>query len=402
MASDFDTTCKVAVVQDASVVLDRNASVLKTVDLARQAAAQGAELVLFPEAFIPGYPRGLSFGAVVGSRSAEGRKLFRRYAENAVTVPGPQTDLLAQTAADLGIHLAVGVVEREAIKNGTLYCSLLLFDDEGELLNKHRKLKPTANERLIWGEGDGAGLVVMPTEIGNIGGLICWENYMPLARTALYSLGVELYLAPTADARESWQSTIRHIALEGRCFVFSCNQFVTKADYPNDLDAASRRELEALPDPVCSGGSAIVGPLGDYLAGPLWDESGILYASIDLGELAEARFDFDAVGHYSRPDLFQLTAPPGAGMAGMSHAQELALLGEALYNAGAVPGLLPPLDEEDLAELDEIFAQEDADHFDPFFPTFPAAWAEKPPGGIDLPRPTKLPAKPTKRRRRGK
>jgi nitrilase len=396
MSSQIDTTFKVAVVQDASVVLDRNASTLKTVDLARQAAAQGAELVLFPEAFIPGYPRGLSFGAVVGSRSGEGRKLFRRYSENAVAVPGPQTDLLAQTAAELGIHLAVGVVERDSVKSGTLYCSLLLFDDEGELLNKHRKLKPTASERLIWGEGDGSGLVVMPTEIGNIGGLICWENYMPLARAALYSLGVELYLAPTADARESWQSTIRHVALEGRCFVLSCNQFVTKADYPKNLDAASRRELEALPDPVCRGGSAIIGPLGDYLAGPLWDEAGILTASIDLGELAEARFDFDAVGHYSRPDLFRLTAPMNAAVDALSPAEELALLGEALFGAGGPPqGLLAPLDHED----DDLFGPEAAD---PFFPTFPAAWSVKPAGGIDLPEPKRLPAKPTKRRRRGK
>ena len=394
MSSELDTTFKVAVVQDASVVLDRNASVLKTVDLARQAAAQGAELVLFPEAFIPGYPRGLSFGAVIGSRSAEGRKLFRRYSENAVTVPGPQTDLLAQTAADLGIHLAVGVVERDAIKSGTLYCSLLLFDNEGELLNTHRKLKPTASERVIWGEGDGSGLVVMPTELGNIGGLICWENYMPLARAALYSLGIELYLAPTADARESWQSTIRHVAMEGRCFVLSCNQFVTKADYPKNLDAASRRELEALPDPVCRGGSAIIGPLGDYLAGPLWDEAGILYATIDLGELAEARFDFDVTGHYSRPDLFRLTAPMNAALDALSPAEELALLGEALYHAGAVPGLMPPFGEED--DEDDLFGPEAAD---PFFPTFPAAWSEKPPGGIELPEPKRLPAKPTKRRR---
>jgi nitrilase len=397
MASQIDTTYKVAVVQDGSVFLDRNHSVLKTVDLARQAAAQGAELVLFPEAFVPGYPRGLSFGAIVGNRSAEGRKLFRRYSENAVTVPGPQTDLLAQTAADLGIHLAVGVVERDALKSGTLYCTLLLFGPEGELINAHRKLKPTASERVIWGEGDGTGLVVAPTEIGNIGGLICWENYMPLARAALYQLGVEIYLAPTADARESWQSTIRHIALEGRCFVLSCNQFVTKADYPNDLGKDSQRELDALDDPVCRGGSAIIGPLGDYMAGPLWDEAGILYASIDLGEVTEARFDFDAAGHYSRPDLFQLTAPIGAALGSLSPAEELALLGEALFGAGGPPpGLLAPFDDGD---DDPFFGPADDD---PFFPTFPASWSEKPPGGLDLPKPTKLPAKPTKRRRRGK
>ncbi|MGH2617783.1 MAG: carbon-nitrogen hydrolase family protein, partial [Thermomicrobiales bacterium] len=221
----------VAVVQDASVVLDREGSVQKTIALAREAAGNGAKLVLFPEAFIPGYPRGLSFGAVVGSRSAEGRALFRRYAENAVEVPGAETDLLAVAAQELEIFLAVGVIERDPVTAGTLYCTLLLWGPDGTLLNQHRKLKPTASERLIWGEGDGSGLHIVPTEIGRVGGLICWENYMPLARTTLYNQGVELYLAPTADARESWQATIRHIALEGRCYVLSANQFVTKADY---------------------------------------------------------------------------------------------------------------------------------------------------------------------------
>src|SRR5262249_22631535 len=163
----------------------------------------GAELVLFPEAFIPGYPRGLSFGAIVGSRTAEGRALFRRYAENAIEVPGPETARLGEMAADLEIHLAVGVIERDPATKGTLYCTLLLWGREGELLNQHRKLNPTASERLIWGEGDGSGLHVVETELGRIGGLICWENYMPLPRTSLYMQGVELYLAPTADARES-------------------------------------------------------------------------------------------------------------------------------------------------------------------------------------------------------
>lgn len=384
-----------AVVQDASVFLDRDASLAKAITLAGEAAAKGAQLVLFPEAFVPGYPRGLSFGAIVGNRSPEGRKLFRRYAENSLTVPGPETDLLAATALELGIHLAIGVIERDEINAGTLYCTLLLFGPDGMLLNVHRKLKPTASERLIWGEGDGSGLVVMPTDVGNIGGLICWENYMPLARAALYSLGVEIYLAPTADSRESWQATIRHIALEGRCFVLSCNQFVTKADYPNDLDKASQREVAALSDPLSRGGSAIIGPLGDYLAGPLWDESGILYAAIDPGEIIEARFDFDAVGHYSRPDLFHLTAPGGAGLPPLSPAQELALLGETLFGGG-MTGLLPPFADDD---DDDFFGPEEDD---PFFPAFPAAWSEKPPGGLNLPKATKFPAKPTKSRRRGK
>ncbi|MFT4038728.1 MAG: carbon-nitrogen hydrolase family protein [Thermomicrobiales bacterium] len=295
-----------AVVQDASVVLDREASLRKTVALAREAAGQGARLVLFPEVFVSGYPRGFSFGAVVGSRSAEGRKLYRRYLESAITIPGPEAATLAATAAELGIYLAVGVTERDARAAGTLYCTLALWGPDGTLLNVHRKIKPTASERLIWGEGDGSGLRTIPTELGRVGGLICWENYMPLARSALYAQGVDLYLAPTADGRESWQATIRHIAMEGRCFVLACNQFVTKADYPTDLDPAIQREVDALPDPAVRGGSAIIGPLGEYLAGPLWDAPGILYAEIDPGALAEARFDFDACGHYSRPDLLQL------------------------------------------------------------------------------------------------
>lgn len=295
-----------AVVQDGSVFLNRDASVRKTITLARQAAAQGARLVLFPEAFISGYPRGLSFGAMVGSRSNEGRKLYRRYVESAITIPGLEAAQLAATAADLGIYLAVGVIERDQRATSTVYCTLALWGPDGTLLNVHRKIKPTASERLIWGEGDGSGLRTIATDLGRVGGLICWENYMPLARSALYAQGVELYLAPTADGRETWQSTIRHIALEGRCFVLACNQFMTKAEYPDDLDEASLQEVATMPDPMTRGGSAIIGPLGEYLAGPLWDERGMLFAEIDPGAVSEARFDFDACGHYSRPDLLQL------------------------------------------------------------------------------------------------
>jgi nitrilase len=371
----------VAVVQDASVVLERDASVQKTIDLARQAAAQGAQLVLFPEAFIPGYPRGLSFGAVVGSRSKEGRALFGRYAENAVTIPGPETELLGATAAELGITLAVGVIERDAVTSGTLYCTLLLWGPDGTLLNQRRKLKPTASERLIWGEGDGAGLRTVPTDLGRIGGLICWENYMPLARTALYTQGIDIYLAPTADARESWQATIRHIALEGRCFVLGCNQFVTRADYPDDLDGASQRELAAMPDPLCRGGSAIIDPLGEYLAGPLWDEAGILYAHIDPSAIAEARFDFDAVGHYSRPDLFSLAVNPIAASSPFETWDEMEMLDDLIFGGG----ILGPIPE---AVEPRFGPPED----DPFFQAFPATWTEK--------KPDWKPAKPTKRRRR--
>jgi len=186
---------------------------------------------------------------------------------------------------------------------GTLYCTLLYFGPDGALLGKHRKLKPTAAERFIWGEGDGSTLPVLDTPLGRIGGLICWENYMPLARTAMYGKGVEIYLAPTADARERWQATLRHIAVEGRCFVVGCNQYVTRDMYPDDLEIAD--ELEEWPETLCRGGTAVYGPGGELLAGPLLDEEGPIFADLELAEVDRAKFDFDAVGHYARPDVFR-------------------------------------------------------------------------------------------------
>ncbi|MDH3799000.1 MAG: carbon-nitrogen hydrolase family protein, partial [Desulfobacterales bacterium] len=204
---------KVAVVQAAPVLFDREATVEKACGLIEQVADQGAQLILFPEAFIPAYPRGLAFGTVVGSRSPVGRRVWQRYWENTVEVPGPTTLKLGEAAKKANVYLAMGVIERDAARStGTVYCTLLYFGPDGRLLGKHQKLKPTGGERLIWGEGDGSTLTVIQTEIGNIGGLICWENYMPLARMAMYDKGVELYLAPTADARDTWQATLRHIA----------------------------------------------------------------------------------------------------------------------------------------------------------------------------------------------
>ena len=296
---------KVSVVQAAPILFDREASVEKACRLAREAAGQGAKLVLFPEAFIPAYPRGLSFGAVVGSRSAEGRRTWQTYWANAVDIPSPATEALAEAAQQANVYLAIGVIERDSqFSGGTLYCTLLYFSPEGKLIGKHRKLKPTASERLIWGEGDGSTLTVLDTRIGKIGGLICWENYMPLARMALYGKGVEIYLAPTADSRDSWQATMQHIALEGRCFVLGCNQYVTKSMYPPDLDGIE--ELASLPEEMCRGGSVIVSPMGRVLAGPLFGEEGMLFAELDMAELAQSKYDFDVAGHYARPDVFQL------------------------------------------------------------------------------------------------
>ena len=297
---------RVAVVQAAPVGFDREATIARVAALAADAAGQGAGLALFPEAFVSAYPRGLDFGARVGSRTAEGREWFRRYWASAVDVPGPACDALGAVARANRLHLVIGVVERDG---GTLYCSVLFFGPDGSLLGKHRKLMPTAAERLVWGFGDGSTLPVLETPLGRVGAAICWENYMPLLRMHLYGQGVELYCAPTADDRDSWQATVRHVALEGRCFVLGCNQFATRADYPADypIDPALP------PDAVLSrGGSVIVDPLGRVVAGPLWDGPGLLVADLDRDEIARGKYDFDVVGHYSRPDVFRLvvrTAP---------------------------------------------------------------------------------------------
>lgn len=299
------SSVRVAVVQAAPVVMNRDATVEKTCQLIRQAAEQGARLILFPEAFIPAYPWGLRFGVAVGSRSLPGRQAWARYWANAVEVPGPATEAIGRAAREVGSFVALGVIERDSTySGGTLFCTLLYFGPDGTLLGKHRKLKPTAGERYIWGEGDGSTMPVFTTDFGRIGGLICWENYMPLARMAMYAKGLDIYLAPTADSRDSWQATIQHIACEGRCFVLSCCQYVTKEMYPEDLEV--RQELEAAPEVLSRGGSAIVSPLGSYLAGPLFGQEGILVAELDLSLVAQGRFDFDVVGHYARPDVFRL------------------------------------------------------------------------------------------------
>ena len=296
---------KVAVVQAASILFDRKATIEKACRLIGEAAAQGAKFILFPEAFIPAYPRGLSFGMVVGSRSPEGRRIWQRYWENSIEIPGPATEILSDTVRKNGVYMSIGVIERDSqFSRGTLFCTLLYFGPDGQLLGKHRKLKPTGAERLVWGEGDGSTLQVFDTDLGRIGGLICWENYMPLARMAIYGKGVELYLAPTADQRDTWQATLRHIACEGRCCVLGCNQFVTKDMYPGDLEVLD--ELSSQPEVICRGGSSIISPFGEVLAGPLYDREGILYAELDMTEIIRSKIDFDVTGHYARPDVFQL------------------------------------------------------------------------------------------------
>jgi nitrilase len=290
----------VAVVQAAPVGFDRERSIAKVVRLTADAAQRGAKLVLFPEAFIPAYPRGLDFGAVIGSRSEKGRDDFRRYWESALEIPSPGTEVLGECARKNQVYLVIGVVERDG---GTLYCSVLFFAPDGALLGKRRKLMPTASERLVWGFGDGSTLPVFDTPLGRISAAICWENYMPLLRTALYAKGVELWCAPTADGRETWLASMRHIAVEGRCFVLSCNQFARRSDYPADYATSFGDDPNAV---ITNGGSCIVDPFGEVLAGPLFGEEGILLAHVDRGEVARGKYDLDVVGHYARPDVFQL------------------------------------------------------------------------------------------------
>jgi nitrilase len=290
----------VAVVQAASVAFDSKRTLDKALDLIRDAAKKGAKLVLFPEAFLSGYPRGLDFGAVVGSRSQAGRDDFRRYWESAVDVPGPEVETLGRAASSNRVFLVMGVVERD---RGTLYCTVVFFGPDGMFLGKHRKVMPTASERLIWGYGDGSTLPVFDTPLGRMGAVICWENYMPLLRMYMYSQGIEIYCAPTADHRETWVATMQHIATEGRCFVLGCNQFNRRRDFPKNFKSS----FGDAPETVLSrGGSCIVDPFGTFLAGPNFQDETTLIAELDRSQLPRAKFDFDAVGHYSRPDIFRL------------------------------------------------------------------------------------------------
>ena len=286
-------TVKAAVVQASPVLFDLSRSLEKVASLSEIASKAGAELVLFPESFLPCYPRGMGFGTVVGSRSTEGRELWLMYWKNSVEVPGKAVDQLKKIAQRNDIYLIIGITEKAAI-GGTLYCSLLYLSPKGELIGHHRKLKPTASERVIWGEGDGTDLEVLDTPIGKIGGLICWENYMPNARMKLYEQDIQIYLAPTADQRGSWQATMQHIACEGRCFVLGCNQYVTKTMYPPNL----QKSIVEQPEVMSRGGSVIVSPLGEILAGPLYDREDILYADLSMDEVIKSKMDFDVIGHY--------------------------------------------------------------------------------------------------------
>ena len=296
-----------AVAQTATVMFDTAATVAKAETLMAEAAARGAQVLVFPEAFIGGYPKGADFHIFIGARTPEGRQDFLKYYEAAVALDGPEIAQLAQAAGAHKLYVCVGIIEREG---GTLYCTAVYLGPEGTVLGHHRKLMPTALERLVWGYGDGSTLQAVETPFGKLGAVICWENYMPALRMAMYQQRVALYCAPTADDRDSWISTMQHIAMEGRCFVLSSCQHLRRAQFP--MEAMHNRLPDDPETLLMRGGSCIISPAGKVLAGPVYGEDVLLTAEIDLDDIPRAQMDFDPVGHYARPDVFQLAVNTAA------------------------------------------------------------------------------------------
>lgn len=292
------TQSTIAALQIGTLLEGPPATLDRILSFESEITTAGVQLVVMPEALLGGYPKGEDFGTRLGYRLPVGRDRFAEYYRSAIDVPGPETEAIADLSRRTGATIVIGVIERG---QSTLYCTALFFDPEQGLVAKHRKLMPTAAERLIWGMGDGSTMPVVQTAAGRASAAICWENHMPLLRTAMYAKGLDIWCAPTVDDRDIWQSSMRHIAHEGRCFLVSACQVLGS---PNETEsAATGWERDR---PLIRGGSVIVGPLGDVLAGPLYGSEGLVTAEIDLAEIARARFDFDPVGHYSRPDVFSL------------------------------------------------------------------------------------------------
>jgi len=300
----MERAVEVACAQVEPVVLDREATLDKLETVAAEAAGKGAELVVFPETFVPVYPSSRWAKAFAGWEGAGAKETFARLAQESVSVGSAAERRIGAAAKELGIWIVTGVNEVEPERPGTIYNSLLYHSPAGELALHHRKLVPTNHERLVWGQGDGRGLTAVETGFGRLGGLICWENYMPLARVALYESGVEIYVASTADDGDAWQQTLVHIARESRAYVVAPAHFQQESSYPADFPLGA--EIAGA-GTLGRGGSAILAPDGSYLAGPVYDEEAILYAELDPARLLADRQRFDAVGHYSRPDVLQLT-----------------------------------------------------------------------------------------------
>jgi nitrilase len=298
---------RVACVQAEPVVLDREATLDKLEALTREAAGRGADLVVFPETFVSVYPSSAWASELARWGDSRAKAAFAALVRSAVEVPGPAVERLGEVAREHSVWLVTGVNELDPARNGTVYNTLLYLAPDGSLALRHRKLVPTNHERLVWGQGDGGGLRALETPLGRLGGLICWENYMPLARFALYESGVEIYLAPTADDSDEWQSTLVHLARESRAFVVSPCHFQRASAYPDDFPL---RELLEGRDVIGRGGSAVLAPDGRYVAGPLYGEEGILVADLERSTLLEERQRFDAAGHYHRPDVLRLDVTP--------------------------------------------------------------------------------------------
>ena len=299
---NLKNTCKIAVIQATPVIFDKEKGLAKTLGLIDECAANGAELIVFPELFIPGYPYGMTYGFKIGSRSENGRKDWKKYYDNSLLANGEEMKKIAERAIKHKVYISIGYSERDAL-NATLYNSNMFLSPDGETVN-HRKLKPTGSERFVWGDADKDFFPVMETPWGAMGSMICWESYMPLARVALYQKGITLYISPNTNDNPEWQSTIRHIAIEGHCYFINCDMFFKRSDYPETVSAND--EIAALPDNVCRGGSCIIDPYGHEVTEPVWDKEEIIYAELDMQAVPASRMEHDACDHYSRPDILHL------------------------------------------------------------------------------------------------
>lgn len=293
---------KIAVVQAAPIMFDKAKCTSKILSLIEECSGQGAEFIVFPELFIPGYPYGMTYGFTVGSRNAEGRKDWKVYYDNSILAEGPEMQSIVKAAVDNQVYVSLGYSEVDPI-TATLYNSNMMISPTGKTYN-HRKLKPTGSERVVWGDADKEFFPIMPTPWGPVGNLICWESYMPLARVALYQKGVTIYISPNTNDNEEWQNTIRHIAIEGHCYFINCDMYFTRDMYPSTFGATE--EIAKLPETVCRGGSCIIDPYGHTVTETIWDQEGIIYATLDMQKVPSSRMEHDVCGHYARPDVLKL------------------------------------------------------------------------------------------------
>ena len=299
---ELKNVCKLALVQAEPILFDKQACLDKTVTLIKEAAQQKAEMIVFPELFIPGYPIGMNFGFSMGKRTEAGRQDWMRYYNASLLAGGEEFQLLADLVKELGVYVSLGFSERDGV-SGTLYNSNVIFEPDGSY-KVHRKLKPTGSERVVWGDANQDYFPITETPWGPVGSLICWESYMPLARVALYQKGITIYISPNTNDNPEWQATIQHIAIEGKCYFINADMLVRKSSYPTDLN--EKEAVDRLPEMVCRGGSCIIDPYGHYLTEPVWDKETIIYADLDMTLPAACKMEHDAIGHYARPDVLQL------------------------------------------------------------------------------------------------